>query len=174
MSARWIQYPPHTFKLARFEMAQGRPIAHRGADIATHRRTNPAAGTPKGLLRQLGNGGAQGVAPVLGYAGGMAEEPDNSEQFDLVTVFRSDEHNAEMEALAIQGLLEAAGIPAVLVGTAVLPVLPFEVRVPRARQQEAERLIAESQVSGPQAAEEAAGEIPGAGPENEDGSELRE
>lgn len=90
----------------------------------------------------------------------MAEEPDNSEQFDLVTVFRSDEHTAEMEALAIQGLLEAAGIPAVLVGTAVLPVLPFEVRVPKARQQEAERLIAESQLSGPQAAEDAAEQVP--------------
>jgi hypothetical protein len=94
----------------------------------------------------------------MGYAGGMPEEPDNSEQFDLVTVFRSDQHTAEMEALAIQGLLEAAGIPAVVVGASVLPVLPFEVRVPKARAEEAERLIAQSKAGGPEAAEEAAGE----------------
>lgn len=94
----------------------------------------------------------------------MTDQPDNSEQFDLVTVFRSDEHTAEMEALAIHGLLEAAGIPAVLVGTSVLPVLPFEVRVPKARLEEAERLIAESQATGPQAAEEAASETPDSEP----------
>lgn len=104
----------------------------------------------------------------------MAEQPDNSEQFDLVTVFRSEEHSAEMEALAIQGLLEAAGIPAVLVGTAVLPVLPFEVRVPKARQEEAERLIAESQAGGPQAAEEAAEHSAESASEDRNGSELPE
>jgi len=87
----------------------------------------------------------------------MATEPDSSEQFDLEPVFRSDEHTAGMEALAIQSLLESQGIPAVLVGASVLPVLPFEVRVPKARLVEAERIIAEFKASGPQAAEDASG-----------------
>lgn len=85
----------------------------------------------------------------------MAEEPNTSEDFDLVPVFSSDEHTAEMEAMAIQSLLEAQGIPAVIVGASVLPVLPFEVRVPRARLEEAQRVIAESKAAGPEGAEEA-------------------
>jgi hypothetical protein len=85
----------------------------------------------------------------------MAIEPDDSEDFDLVTVFSSDEHNAEMQAQAVQSVLEAGGIPAVIVGSSVLPNLPFEVRVPSARLEEAETLIANSEAAGPLGAEEA-------------------
>lgn len=74
---------------------------------------------------------------------------------DLVTLFTSDAHNGEMEAMAIQGILEAGGIPSVLVGFQAMPSLPFEVRVPSARADEARRLIAESQAGGPEAAERA-------------------
>jgi hypothetical protein len=82
-------------------------------------------------------------------------KPDDSEDFDLVTVFSSAEHDAEMEALAVQSVLEAGGIPAVIVGSSVLPNLPFEVRVPSSRLEEAETLIADSKAAGPAGAEEA-------------------
>jgi hypothetical protein len=86
----------------------------------------------------------------------MGTEPlDDSEDLDLVTVFDSDKHTSQMEAQFIRGILEAGGVPAVIVGNTALPYLPFEVRVPKARLEEAERLIAEAQASGPQAAEEA-------------------
>ena len=91
----------------------------------------------------------------LRYPRSMAMEPDDSEDFDLVTVFSSDEHDAEMEALAVQSVLEAGGIPAVIVGSSVLPNLPFEVRVPSSRVEEAEALIADSEAAGPAGAEEA-------------------
>jgi hypothetical protein len=50
---------------------------------------------------------------------------------------------AEVDALLIKSLLEAAGIPAVIVGDPVLPNLPFEVRVPRKHVKRALRLIAD-------------------------------
>jgi hypothetical protein len=78
-----------------------------------------------------------------------------SHEFDLVTAFSSNAHNSEMEATAIHSILEANGIPSLIVGASVYPNLPFEVRVPRNRLQEAQRVIAESQAAGPEAAEEA-------------------
>jgi len=88
----------------------------------------------------------------------ISEQPeplDTSDDLDLVTVFSSDKHTSEMEATAIQSILEAGGVSSVIVGTGVIPSLPFEVRVPRSRLEEALRLIAESEAAGPRAAEEA-------------------
>ena len=83
------------------------------------------------------------------------EELDTSEDLDLVTVFDSDKHTSQMEAQFIRGILEAGGVPAVVVGNTALPYFPFEVRVPKARLEEAFRLIAESEAAGPRAADEA-------------------
>ena len=80
---------------------------------------------------------------------------DASHDLDLATVFRSNLHNAEMEALSIRSILDASDIPSVVVGASLLPNLPFEVRVPRAYLEEAQRVIRESQAAGPAAAEEA-------------------
>ena len=88
---------------------------------------------------------------------------DTSEDLDLVPLFSSDAHNTDMEVLAIQGVLDAGGIPAVIVGGGVIPSLPYEVRVPRAQREEALRLIAESQAVGPRGAQEA--ELASEGPE---------
>ncbi|MBI3209360.1 MAG: DUF2007 domain-containing protein [Candidatus Solibacter usitatus] len=73
---------------------------------------------------------------------------------DLERVFRAVGTEAEMEAMAIEGLLRAGGIEAVLIGSSSLPTLPFEVRVPREEADAARRLIEEAKASGPQAAEE--------------------
>ena len=91
----------------------------------------------------------------LRYPQDMGNTPDDSEDFDLVTVFSSDEHNAEMQAQAVQSVLEAGGIPCMIMGTEMIPALPIEVRVPKARLAEAQALLAESEAAGPKAAEEA-------------------
>ncbi len=84
-----------------------------------------------------------------------AEEVDPSHQLDLETVFAADGATAEMQALAIRGILDAAQVPSVMVGTSTIPSLPFEVRVPRDRMEQALILIAEAEAAGPAAAEEA-------------------
>jgi hypothetical protein len=85
----------------------------------------------------------------------MALEPDASHEMDMVTLFSSSNHDAEMEAMAIHGILESNGIPSILVGTSTLPVLAFEVQVPKENLEEAERILAEAQAAGPAAAAEA-------------------
>ena len=80
---------------------------------------------------------------------------DTSHDLDMVPFFSSSNHDAEMEALAIQAILEANGIPAVFVGATTIPSLEFQVQVPRARLDEAERVVAEARAAGPEAAAEA-------------------
>lgn len=81
------------------------------------------------------------------------ELPDLSHDLDLATAFASDAHNAEMLALEVQSLLEAQDIPTVLVSGSQFPSLPFEVRVPRARLEEARAAIAAAEQAGPEAAQ---------------------
>lgn len=82
---------------------------------------------------------------------------------EMVAVFSSSNHDAEMEAMAVQGVLDANGVPALTVGPQVLPTLEFQVQVPAHMLAEAERLIADAESAGPQAAAEAelAGEAAG-------------
>ena len=74
---------------------------------------------------------------------------------EMVTVFSSQNHDAEQEALAIHSLLEANGLPATMVGASVIPSLEFHVEVPRKHLEEAERVIADARDVGPQGAQEA-------------------
>ena len=80
---------------------------------------------------------------------------DPSHDLDTVILFKSSAHDAEMEALAIHSIMEANGIPSVLVGASTIPVLEFQVQVPRADLEEARRILAEAQSAGPAAAAEA-------------------
>jgi hypothetical protein len=89
------------------------------------------------------------------YAGDMALKPDDSHDMDMVTLFSSSNHDAEMEAMQIHGMLESNGIPSMVVGTSTLPVLAFEVQVPKEDLEEAERVLAEAKAAGPAAAAEA-------------------
>jgi len=82
-------------------------------------------------------------------------EFNTSDSLDMVPLFRSSNIDAEMEANNIHGMLQASGIPSVVVGSSVIPSLEFEVQVPRERLQEAERVLAEAQAAGPEAAAEA-------------------
>ena len=81
-----------------------------------------------------------------------------SHALDMVTLFSSATVTAEMEADMIRGLLETNGIPALVVRAAQYPVLGFQVKVPRGKVGEAERLIAEAQEAGPEAAAQAEAE----------------
>lgn len=83
---------------------------------------------------------------------------DASHEMDLVPLFASSNVDAEMEAINIHSILQANGIPSVLIGASTIPSLEFQVQVPRMHLEEAERILAEAQAAGPEAAEEAEAE----------------
>ena len=89
----------------------------------------------------------------------MAQDPEPdinpSAELDAVIVFSSSNHNAEMEATAIQTMLQSNGIDALVVGSTMIPSLEFQVQVPRAEADEAVRFIEEARAAGPEAAAEA-------------------
>ena len=85
----------------------------------------------------------------------MALEPDDSHEMDMVTLFSSSNHDAEMEAMAVHGVLEASGITSMVIGPSTLPVLEFEVQVPKEDLERARQILAEAQAAGPAAAAEA-------------------
>jgi hypothetical protein len=81
-----------------------------------------------------------------------AEDP--SHELDMVPLFSDSGAHAEMEAVAIQGILEASEIPSTLYGSSTLPVTEFSVNVPKDRFDEAQRVLEEARAAGPAAAEE--------------------
>jgi hypothetical protein len=96
----------------------------------------------------------------LRYPEGMPQEPesesvDTSHDLDVVTLFSSSNHDAEMEAMAIHSILQANGIPSILQGASTIPVLEFQVQVPKADLEEAQRVLEEARAAGPAAAAEA-------------------
>ncbi len=74
---------------------------------------------------------------------------------DMVTLFRSSNYDAEMETSAIHSVLEANGIESMVVGASTIPVLEFEVQVPKEYLEQAQRILAEAKEAGPSAAAEA-------------------
>ncbi len=91
----------------------------------------------------------------MGIGPEQPEQPEASEDLDLVTAFYSEDHDSHIQVRLIRGLLEAGGVPAVIVEVSPYPIFPAEVRVPKSRLEEALRLIAESEGAGPSGAEEA-------------------
>ena len=73
----------------------------------------------------------------------------------MVALFSSSNVDAEMEANTIHSILEASGIPSMVVGASVIPSLEFQVQVPRENLEAAEQIIAEARAAGPDAAAEA-------------------
>jgi len=82
-----------------------------------------------------------------------ASDPTPGESF--VAAWSSSNHDAEMESMSIKGLLDANGIPAMVVGPQVMPNLEFQVQVPQHLLDEAERVIREARKIGREAASEA-------------------
>jgi hypothetical protein len=93
----------------------------------------------------------------------MAQDPDrydserhpdvlrNTHALDMVTL-ASGTVSTESEADMIRGVLDANGIPSLLVMASQYPVLGFEIKVPRGKVVEAENLIEEALAAGPEAA----------------------
>ena len=85
-------------------------------------------------------------------------QADPSHDLDMATLFRSASIDAENEATTIQGMLVSNDVPAIVVGTASIPSLEFQVQVPHNRLADAERILAEARAAGPEAAAEAEAE----------------
>lgn len=83
------------------------------------------------------------------------ETVDPSHDLDLVSVFEAMGAEAEMEAMAVKGVLDAAGLNAVMISSSPLPSLTYSVRVPAEEQEAALQRIEEARAAGPAAAEEA-------------------
>ena len=82
-------------------------------------------------------------------------EVDPSHDLDMVTLFSSSNHDAEMEANSIHALLEANGFPSIVIGPSQIPSLEFQVQVPRALLEEARHVVEQAKEAGPAAALEA-------------------
>jgi hypothetical protein len=80
----------------------------------------------------------------------MAHKPE-----DMTVLFSSSNHDAEMEAMTIHGILQASDIPSIVVGPSTIPVLEFQVQVPRADLEKARQIVEEAKAAGPAAAVEA-------------------
>jgi hypothetical protein len=72
----------------------------------------------------------------------------------MTPVFSSSNHDAEMEAMAIKGVLDSNGIPAMVIGPSVLPIFEFQVQVPQHLLTQARQLIREARQDGRRAADE--------------------
>ena len=121
------------------------------AEVADHH----APGVPEGSVEvRVAAEQAQRAEEIIANnpLGGV----DVSHALDMVVVFQQPAGAVEeSEAYAVQGLLQANGIPAMVVSPSMLPNLSAQVRVPRDREEEARQVIADAQAAGPAAADEA-------------------
>jgi hypothetical protein len=74
---------------------------------------------------------------------------------EMVAVYSSSNFDAEMEVMTIKGLLDASGIPAMVIGPHVMPYLGFQVQVSKELAEKALAVITEARAAGPDAAAEA-------------------
>jgi hypothetical protein len=127
------------------------------AGIAADVFDDSVMGVPEGAFEVRVPAARQADAEKLldAHKGIMADEFNLSHDLDMVTVFESDAPDAEMLTMQIRSILEAQGIPSVLVSTSMFPNLPVEVRVPKERYDDARRAILAAEEAGPAAAEEA-------------------
>jgi hypothetical protein len=97
---------------------------------------------------------------VLREAASEDDEPeigDPSAAMDLTEIYEGQGATAEIEALSIEAVLKANGIPCVLQGASEIPTLPFAVLVPQRDLERAKAILEEAKASGPAAADAAQG-----------------
>jgi len=133
-------------------------LAGKGIESAVF--DDKAPGVPAGAweVRVAPENQAEADAFIANYPPKEEDEfatVDPSGNLDEVTVFQAAGNSSEMDAASVQGLLDASGIPAVIVGDARFPNFGQEVRVPKEHVTEAKRLIADALVVGSAGAEEA-------------------
>ena len=96
---------------------------------------------------------ADKVEEALRVLNRMEEDADPSATLDLETIAVFHGIDGEMEATAVQGLLEQNGISVVSEGAFGLPSLPYEIKVARSLAASAREILARAQAEGPAAAE---------------------
>lgn len=74
---------------------------------------------------------------------------------DLVEVFQANGTSGEMAAMGVSNVLDASGIENFVSGSSQMPNLPYTVMVARDHEERARAVIAEAELAGPGAAEEA-------------------
>jgi len=82
-------------------------------------------------------------------------DADPSPELDMIAVLESQGATGEMEALAVQSILDANGINAILVGSSTMPNLSFQVQVAKEDMEKAQNILNEARAAGPAAAVEA-------------------
>jgi len=85
----------------------------------------------------------------------MAENNEALQDEGFTPVFSSSNHDAEMEAMAIKGVLDSNNVPAMIVGPSVLPTFEWQVQVPQHLLDSARQLLREARQGGRRAADEA-------------------
>ena len=119
--------------------------------------TDGDPGVPSGAVEVRVPAGMEARAEQILKSAECSDFPpaDASHTFDLDVVFEGVGTTAEMEAIGLRSVLDAYGIPSVLVGTPQVPTLPFLLKVPRVHLEQARQAIAEARKAVPEAAEEA-------------------
>ncbi|MBI2687362.1 MAG: DUF2007 domain-containing protein [Acidobacteria bacterium] len=84
---------------------------------------------------------------------GSQGDADPSSDLDLETVAVFHGVDAEIQAAAVQGLLEQNGISVVVEGAFAMPSLPFEIKVASKLADSAREIIAKAEADGPAAAD---------------------
>ena len=82
---------------------------------------------------------------------------DPSADMDLKEIYEGQGTTAEIEALSIEAVLKANGIPCVVQGASEIPTLAFSVLVPQRDMERALTVLEEAKASGPAAADAAQG-----------------
>jgi hypothetical protein len=83
----------------------------------------------------------------------MQGDADPSADLDLETIAVFQGADAEMQAAAVQGLLEQSGISVVVEAAYGLPSLPFEIKVAAKLAPQARQILAQAEAEGPAAAD---------------------
>lgn len=121
-----------------------------GRDPAEMRDQLVAAGLDADLVVCVREDQAEDARRVLE---GDLGEADPSPALDLETIAVFQGLDAEMQAAAVQGLLEQNGIYVVVEGAAGLPSLPFEIKVAGNLAAQAREILVQAEASGAAAVE---------------------
>lgn len=128
------------------------------ADLSPVLLRDDAPGIPSGVCEVRVPAGESERADqvITADAELVREHVDPSRDLDLEILYESMGPTAEIEAIGVQSVLDANGIPNVFVGSSPYPSLRFQVRVPKRHMDEAKRALADARAAGPMAAEEGA------------------
>jgi hypothetical protein len=106
-------------------------------------------------VRVPGAEAPQAESLLANFDADSTEPADPSAELDTVPIVSMMGATGEIEAMGVKSVLDAAGIPSVLIGDSTLPNLEFHVRVARTDVEQARAVLAEAEAGGPAAAAEA-------------------